>query len=288
MTPTDRLVDAMIEEHPEDAARALEQLAPVQIAALLAELEPEAAARVLGRVDVELGAATVAALAVDDGAAILAVLAPEHAANILRRVPSTTADPILAACPPGFGQAVRVVIAHPARSAGALMDPHAPSLPRDLRVDTALAAIRERPDRFKHYIYIVDRAHVLVGVARLIDLVASPADRLLEDLMHASVARIHANDLEQAVLAHPGWQRYLSLPVVDPAGRLVGVIRDDKVRSLAERTRYERGAEPVALAVSLAELFWLGLAGVTEGVASVVGREAERRQPRDETQKERT
>lgn len=276
MTPAERLAEVLIAEHPDDAARALEQRPPAEVAALLGELETDPAAGVLAQLDATSAAAALEALEADDAAALLTTLAPGHAANMLRRMPAATTAAILAACPPGFSSAVRAVIAHPARSAGAMMDPHAPSLPRDLAVATALAAIRERPERFKHYIYLVDRAQVLVGVARLIDLVAAPPERLLEDVMRSPVARIVASDLEPAVLAHPGWQRYTSLPVVDHDNRLVGVIRDDVVRSLAQRTRSTRGEEPISLAVSLAELFWLGLAGVTEGVASVVGRETER------------
>lgn len=277
MTPAERLVEALIDQHPDDAARALERRRPAEVAALLGELEPEPAASVLGRLDAPVAAAAIAELDADAAAAIAASLAPGHAANVVRRMPATAAEAILAACPTNFASAVRAVIAHPARSAGAMMDPHAPSLPRDLSVAIALAAIRERPERFKHYIYVVDRTQALVGVARLLDLVAASPERSLEDIMRSPVARIVASDLEPAVIAHPGWQRYTSLPVVDAEGRLVGVIRDDAVRSLVQRARSQSADESISLAVSLAELFWLGLTGVTEGVASVVGREADKR-----------
>jgi CBS domain-containing protein len=109
----------------------------------------------------------------------------------------------------------------------------------------------------------------------VLDLVAAEPETRLEDLMRTPVVRVHADDLEVAVVAHPGWASFASLPAVDRDERLVGVIRDDAVRPLQASARSGPGSAPVSLALSLAELFWLGLTGVTEGMARVVGREVE-------------
>ncbi|MBA3394819.1 MAG: CBS domain-containing protein [Deltaproteobacteria bacterium] len=273
MNPVDSLALALVETHPVDAARALERLAPAPAAALLRELEPALAAVVVAHA--EAGFVTSLFVELDaEAGPIVAELPSSIAAALLRRVPVATADAVLSACPPRFSTAVRGVISQPIRTAGALMDPHAPSLPRDVAAADALARIRQHPDRFSHYVYVVDRGGVLVGVTRLVDVIAAPPELLLEDLMRTPVARLRTDDLEVAALAHPGWTMYAALPVVDRDDRLVGVIRDDVVRSILQRTRVSRSETSVSLALSLAELFWLGLSGVTEGVASVVGREA--------------
>lgn len=273
MTALDRLALALVETQPIDAARTLERLEPRAAAALLRELEPAPGAVVLARMDAAFAAAALEELGAD-GAELVAALPATDAAALLRRTSATTTEAVLTACPRPFAAAVSAVIAQPVRSAGALMDPLAPSLPRDLTAADALAKIRDQPARFKHYIYIVDREGVLVGVVRLLDLVAAKPEAKLDDLMRTPVARLQADELEIAALAHPGRASYTSLPVVDGEQRLIGVIRDDIVRSVRERVGAAQSGAPVSLALSLAELFWLGLAGVTEGVASVVGREA--------------
>lgn len=269
----DRLALALVETHPTDAARTLERLEPRVAAALFRELEPERGAIVLARMDAAFVAAVLEELGAA-GAELVAALPATGAAALLRRTSAPTTEAVLAACPPSFAAAVSAVIAQPMNSAGALMDPLVPSLPRDLTAVDALAKVREEPERFKHYIYVVDREAVLVGVVRLLDLVAAKPQAVLEDLMRTPVVRLQADDLEIAALAHPGWADYTSLPVVDAEQRLVGVIRDNVVRSVRERVGAGQGGTPISLALSLAELFWLGLSGVTEGVASVVGREA--------------
>jgi magnesium transporter len=273
VSPVELLALALVETHPVDAARALERLAPAPAAALLRELEPSLAATVISRADAGFVTSLLVELGAEAGP-IVAELPSGVAAGLLRRVPGATADAVLAACPPGFSSAVRVLISQPSRSAGALMDPHAPSLPRDLAAADALARIRQHPDRFSHYVYVVDRRGVLVGVTRLVDVIAAPPELLLEDLMRTPIVRLRTDEPEVAALAHPGWSTYAALPVVDRDDRLVGVIRDEIVRSALQRNRETRSESSVSLALSLAELFWLGLSGVTEGVASVVGREA--------------
>ncbi len=272
MTPTELLVEALLESHPEDAARALEPLNVAEVAALVVELEPHHAAAVVLRMDLAFAASTLEQIDAREVAEILSGAPAAAAANLLRRFASAHRDAVLAACPAGIAGAVRAVLAHPARTAGALMDPQVPALPGDVTAGAACAVMRERPDRFKHYVYVVDRAGALVGVTRPIEIFSAAADAPLTTFMRSPVARIAVDDIEVAVLAHPGWARYRSMPVVDRDGRLVGVLRDDVVQSM-QRARAAHGATPISFAVSLAELFWLGLTGVTEGVASVIGRE---------------
>ena len=272
----DRLIAALIEEAPEDAARVLEARAPDEAAALLATLAREPAAALVPRLEAGFAARVLEALAPAEAAAIVEGLAPTAAALPLRRAAPEHTAAVLAESDAGFATQVRALLAAPSRTAAALMDPDAPSLPRDLTTAAALAAVRARPSRFKHYLYVVDRAGILVGVTRLLDLVAAAPEAQLDDVMRAPVVRIHADEVEAAVLAHPGWERFTSLPVVDRGERLVGVLRDDVVRPILARARSEQTGTPMSLALSLAELFWLGLTGVTEGVASVVGREVAR------------
>jgi magnesium transporter len=272
LSATDLLVAALIAHAPEDAARTLETLDVADAASLLGELEPELASAIVAHMEAAFAATALEQIDAASVADIVAKLQAAEAAALLRRMPSTR-DAVLGACPPGLASAVRTVLAHPAHTAGALMDPQVPSLPADHTAAAACQLIRDRPERYKHYLYVVDRAGKLVGVTRPIDVFAAPGERELADLAHSPVARVGVDDPEVAVVAHPAWARFRSLPVVDRDERLVGILRDDVVEPL-QRARATQSRAQVSLAMSLAELFWLGLSGVTEGVANVVGREA--------------
>jgi len=270
----ERVVVALAERHPDDAAHVLEQSPSGEVAVVLDGLEPELAARLLSRMDAHAAAAAIDELDAGDAAEIVAALAPAEATALLRRVERETQVAVLAVCPPGVAAAVRTSLAHGAGTAGAVMDPHAPSMPRDLTCADALTVIRERPHRYRHYVYVVERGGALLGALRPLDLIGAAPEARLDEIMRTPVVRVRATDPEASVVAHPGWASFSSLPVVDGDERLVGVIRDDDVRALAARTRAGAGSSPASLAMSIAELLWLGLVGMTEGLAAVVGREA--------------
>ncbi|MGE0549706.1 MAG: CBS domain-containing protein [Kofleriaceae bacterium] len=281
----DRLIEALVVVDPDGAARALERLQPAEVAAWFHELQQrhrdddgagldrERCATLFARMDSGFAASTieaVEALHAGDAAAILDCLPATVVAKVLRAASTPTIQAVLAACSHELAATVRTLLAHPARSAGTLMDPQVPSVMRDATAAAALELIRSRPARFKHYVYVVERGGRLVGVTRVIDLLAAAPDAIVEHMMHMPVVRISVAEPEVAVLAHPGWLRFRCLPVVDRDERLLGVIRDDDMRGMQQRLTSAHAAAPIALTLSFAELCWVGLAGVTEGVASAV------------------
>lgn len=270
MTPTELIADVVLRSHRDHAARVLEREAPDGVAALLIELELADAAALLDRFDAGFAAAVLEAMTPAIAADHLAGLEPAAAAAVLRQAAPAAADAVLAAIPPEHASAIRAVLAHPARSAAALMDAKPPAMPRDRTAGEALAVIRAHPGRYGHYIYVVARDGELVGVLRLIDVVAAAPEARLDALMVSPVVRLLADDPEAAVLAHPGWARYAQLPVVEANERLVGVIRDDDVRAMRRREPSEAADPSTTLALSIAELFWIGMIGVADGVANVV------------------
>jgi Mg/Co/Ni transporter MgtE len=275
VNPVGLISDEVLRAHRDDAARVLEGEAPAAVAALLCELELADATALLDRLEAGFTAAVLAALTPADAAAHLAGLSPAAAATVLRHTAPAIADAVLAAAPSELASAIRRVLVHPARTAAALMDPKPPAMPRDRSAAAALAAIRAEPARYGRYVYVVARDGELVGALRLVDIIAAAPEARLDALMVSPVVRLLADDPEAAVLAHPGWARYPQLPVVEAGEQLVGVIRDDDVHALRRRDHAVPAGSSATLALSLAELFWLGMIGVADGVANVMGRGVE-------------
>ncbi|MGE0870916.1 MAG: CBS domain-containing protein [Kofleriaceae bacterium] len=280
----DGLIEGLIAIDPDGAARTLERLEPGATAAWLHELQQRhrngdddaldiaRCADLLARMEAAIAAATierVQALHAGDAAAILSALPSTAVAKLLRAASAGTTQAVLAALPRELAAAVRTLLAHPAHSAATLMDPHPASVLGDATASATLDTIRAQPDRFKHYVYVVERTGRLVGVTRVVDLLAAAPEARIDQLMRTPVVRISAAEPEVAVLAHPGWQRFRSLPVVDRDDRLLGVIRDDDMRATQQRLSAAHTTSPMSLTLSFAELCWAGLAGITEGVATM-------------------
>lgn len=128
-------------------------------------------------------------------------------------------------------------------------------LEQHLTVEQALEAIRERGagERIV-YFYVVDRDRTLMGVLPVRSLLTSALDRPLADLMITRLVTLKATATVlqacEAFLMH----RYLSLPVVDGQGRLVGAVDvdllADEALDLAERDQMSTLFETLGFRVS--------------------------------------
>ena len=89
--------------------------------------------------------------------------------------------------------------------------------------------------------------------------------------MRGDLAKVRADTDVATVEAHPGWQEYDALPVVDEQGVFVGAIRHRAVRRM--RTG---GAQPNdgGTMLSLAELYWIGIGGMLRGLAGAFPQDA--------------
>jgi magnesium transporter len=273
VSTTQRLALVLLARHPDEAARLLDARPSEEVAGLLEELEDPVGAGLLTRLAPALAAAALGHLAPARAAPLLAALPPHRMARLLRRTPVDRRTALLAGLAPALAVGVRRLLAYEHGTAGSLMDPQVFAIPEDVQVGVALATLAEGRGA-GHYAYGIDREGRLAGVVALRDLLALDPKVALGTVMQRTVVRLRTRDDTRAVVVHPAWTDFHALPVVDDDGVLVGVLRYRTVR----RLELEAGGReaPVPLAAALAELYWLGLVGVTEGIATVVERAAER------------
>jgi magnesium transporter len=272
---TDRIIArALAEGHPAAAARVLERFDSGQCAGLLAEWIPQPAASVLELMMPDLAVDCLARLPPRSAREVLAGLDLDSAAGLLRRAAEDARQALLA----GMGQERREpllrLLAQREGTAGALMDPLVPDLPDDIDAQAALRRVSQAARRALAYVYVVDRAGRLGGVVSLHDLVKAPPRARLAGLMRGPVMCLQADDDRRSILAHPGWDEFHALPVVDQDRRLLGVVRYETLRRIDAESSHQRTESAVSVAVSLGELFWLGLSGLVDGLGRVALRAA--------------
>jgi Mg/Co/Ni transporter MgtE len=140
------------------------------------------------------------------------------------------------------------------------------------RISDALAAARRSPRYVHDYVFVVDDEYRLVGVAGLRDLVSARPTAPVASIMNRSVSPLPASAARVAILNHRGWTRFHTLPVVDDTSVFLGAISHVTVRRLFEEDALGRSSrtDAVTTVFALGELYWLGLSGVLDGVASAV------------------
>ena len=263
-----RLAVTFLQEHPPEAALVLERMPADHRAAVVRDART-AAAPALGEMLPSAVADCVARLDAVDAAPALDNLALDRAVAVLRRLPGDAALRTIEALPADKQEQLRRVLGYPEGTAGALMDPMVPELPVDVSVAEARVRLRRAGQGLLHYVYVVDRSRILVGVLEISDLLRAggrtPVRRVMRDPDHTLPAWMPA----AAVRTHPGWDSAPMMPVTDEAGRLLGALRYETLRRLEREGDAGRSGQLATATVgALGELFHLGLAGFIEGVAA--------------------
>ncbi len=223
--PINALVEAYAELYPDEVARGLEARRPGEIASLLAKQSVPAAAAVFQRLLPDVAAATLGAIDDVTFRALIPALEPAYAAELLARLEQERLASRLALLDTRLAKEIESLIAYPADSAGAIMDPRVAALHPDSTVREAIALLRKMRDRRVHNIFVVDADGHLVGAVSLQDLAVSEPSQLLRDLITGKPVSVQATAAQSDAVELFEQHKLTSLPVTDFEGKLVGIIR---------------------------------------------------------------
>lgn len=231
-------VETLIEDlHPADVADLIEHLEPeerqlfVQItrhvieAETISHLDETVRDEVVEQLGPEGLAEVVTELDTDDAVELLEDLEPEQQEQVLQSVP--VEERVL----------LQQSLTFPEDSAGRLMQRELVAIPAHWTVGETIDFLRsekELPDDF-YDLFVVDETHKPAGSVPLSRVLRSPRSTRLSELMETELRLVPA-DMDQEAVAYLFRQYALvSAPVVNDAGRLIGVVTvDDVVRVIDE------------------------------------------------------
>jgi magnesium transporter len=227
-----------------DAARLesyLETLPPAEVARAISRLEQQDQTRLLTLLDsgeaADILEGVSDAQAVDliedlppaRAAAIVEEMHADEQADLLGELDRDDAEAILRAMDPEAAEGVRQLLLYPPDTAGGLMVTDFLGYPEGRRVADVLDDLRQHGETYSdydvQYAYVTSATGRLVGVLRLRDLLFAPRETPLTRLMISDPVRVAVDatldDLQQLFEAHG----FFGVPVTDPEGRLVGIVR---------------------------------------------------------------
>ena len=258
MSVDERVAFALIADHPQDAARLLERADPLQTADILSDLPAELAARVYRALAPAHAAACGAALSDDAFARIVAALPLDVGGAVMRRVDAARREPVLQRLSEAQREQLRMILAYPENTAGALADPLALALPDDITVREAHRQLRGSHRHLFYHVFVIARDRTLRGTLAIPELMSARPRQMLSDVMQLDPVSIDAHTDLATVAMHPAWQEADALPVVDASRKLIGAIRHRMIRQMAQQP-----TRPMMdTIVGLSELYWAGLTGI--------------------------
>ncbi len=235
----------------------LQALTPAEIADLIEALKPkdrlviwrmlpaDIAGEVLVELHEEVRAGLIQAIEKTDAENLVEAaeaLDPDDLADIVEDLPETIRDRVVQALSRHDRSRLERVLTYPEDTAGSLMRTDTITVRPDVTLDVVLRYLRQRgelPD-LTDALYVVDKDDKLIGILPISLLLTSDPGKTVRELMLTDVeaipAALPASDVAM-LFEHHDW---VSAPVVDAEGRLVGRITVDDVvdviRDEAEHT----------------------------------------------------
>lgn len=218
--------------HPADIADLIGLLREEERTALIEMSGGALPADVLAELDDDLREDVVEAMGAEKVAEAVAELDTDDAAFILEDLNEDKQAEILAEVPLEDRLALRAALEYEEDSAGRLMQREffaAPAYWTVGQIIDRLRGVEDLPDLF-YEVFVIDPSFRPVGAVPLSTLLKATRDTVIKDIMSSRDLRLIPLTMDQEEVAY-AFRQYglVSAPVVDEAGRIVGVIMVDDV-----------------------------------------------------------
>jgi magnesium transporter len=230
------------ELHASDVADVIEGLEEADQVALLSVLPVELASEALA--EMEEG---------DDRAHLLVALEPAKRAELIEELADDDAADLMGELEPPEQQAILQVLSdetadeliglmqYDEETAGGLMTTDLVAVEGSLTAEEALAEVRRQGREVEDFytVFVVDADRRLMGTLRLDDLVIAEPESPIEALVEATVSTVGPDEDQEQVGRLIARYNLASIPVVTPAGVLLGRITFDDVIDVIEAEQTE-------------------------------------------------
>lgn len=225
----DKLLAVLEELPPGEVARALTRLETLERNALLGLLGPEEAADLLEELSDAQAAEIIDDLPAEKAAEIIDEMESDHRADLLGEMEDDDAEAILLEMDPSEARDARALLEFEEDTAGGIMITEFVVYSQDVMVADVVKDMRDNAEKYSdygvQYAYVTTAQGRLVGVLRLRDLLLSPADTVIRQIMIANPIYVLADTPLEELLHFFDRYAFWGVPVTDEDGRIIGVVR---------------------------------------------------------------
>ncbi len=215
--------------HPSELADIISDLSLREAAAVVQQLDDETAADAFEHLDAETQKSLIDDLGHERAADIIEEMDSDDAADLLGELPEEDRSQILAEMNEYTAGELRELVKYAEDSAGGLMTTDFTWIFPHRTVEATIRKIREiaPTSEFIYYLYVVDQSDTLLGVISLRTLLLADPHATIEKIMDSDVVSVLPRTDAEEVAATIARYDLLALPVVNEAGKLLGIVTVD-------------------------------------------------------------
>jgi magnesium transporter len=233
----DEVRQLLAELHPADIADIVERLKEEDRTRVMSLLSEELAAEVLSLVEEYHKPEVIESIPEETLTKIVLHMDSDDMTDILEDLPKEEAEEILDAMSPEEAAPLRQLLSYPPDSAGGLMQTELVKVRPDYSLAETTQLIREKTGKLDDIInvYVVNEHDILIGIVPLRALIlAKPEQKVSEVMVKDVITAMVDMDQEQVAQLFRKYD-FISLPVVDQQGKLLGrILVDDIVDVIQE------------------------------------------------------
>lgn len=161
--------------------------------------------------------------------------------DIIEEMPANVVKKILKNTNPNDRKLINQFLNYPDNSAGSIMTTEYIDLKKDMKVSDAIKKIRRTVEDSENIYtcYVTSKSRKLEGIIFLKDLITSPDDIIIEDIMDRNFVSVTTGDDQEKVADLMRKHDLIILPVVDVENRLLGIITIDDVMDVMDKEATE-------------------------------------------------
>lgn len=273
-----RMLNAL---HPAEIAHLLESLPYAEREIIWELVDSETDGDVLLELNDEVRASLVKRMNMAELVAATAGMDVDDLADFMQDLPNAVSNNLLRSMDLQDRQRLEAVLSYPEDSAGGMMNTDTVTVRPEVTLDVVLRYLRVRgsiPDQTDNLI-VVNRKDSYLGVLSLADLLTSDQDLTVAEVMNGDFTALPANLSAVRVAQEFERRDFVSAPVVDEIGTLVGritiddvvdVIRDEAEHSIMSMAGLDEDEDMFApvFASARRRALWLGINLVTAFLAA--------------------
>ena len=243
---------ALLEENEVDIAEFLEELPQDKIVVVFRALPKEMAAEVFSNLEPDTQQVIIQSATDQEVSAIVEELYVDDAVDMLEELPANVVKRVLKAARPDTRKLINQFLNYPDNSVGSIMTAEFTDLKQSMTVAQAIAHIRRTGENSEsvYTCYVTDAGRRLEGVLSIKELLLAQDEQLIADLMETDVITAETTEDQEEAVARMMKYDFISLPVVDKEGRLVGIVTVDDVMDVMEEEATEDFEKMAAMAPS--------------------------------------
>ncbi len=215
--------------HPSDLAEIISDLSAKEAAAVVSQLDDETAADAFEHLDADTQRTLIEDIGTERAADIIEEMDSDDAADLLSELDEAQQHELLAEMSDYTAGELRELVRYAEDTAGGLMTTDYTWIYPHRTAEATIRKIREiaPTSEFIYYLFVVDKEDMLLGLLSLRTLLLADPASMIESIMETDLITIHPDMESQDVASTIARYDLLAVPVVDAAGKMLGIVTVD-------------------------------------------------------------